>query len=308
MSIVNLDALTYAGNPENLRDIEGERRYSFVHGDISDTKLVADLMAEKFDVVVNFAAESHVDRSLYEPVKFVRTNVVGVQTLLEAAYRNGVSLFVQVSTDEVYGSLGPTGKFTETTPLAPSNPYSASKAAGDLLALAFHRTFGFPVVITRSSNNYGPFQFPEKLIPLCICNALEDKPLPIYGDGMNVRDWLFVEDNCEAIDAVIERGRVGEIYNIGGGCELPNLELVRMLLRVMGKPEQLITFVKDRPGHDRRYALDSTKVMRETGWRPRTSIEEGIRRTVGWYTSRKEWVDHVRTGEYREFYARHYGR
>ncbi len=307
VGVVNLDALTYAGNPENLREFKGDERYRFVRGDISDGKLVADLMAEKFDVVVNFAAESHVDRSLYEPVKFVLTNVVGVQNMLETARQGGVSRFVQVSTDEVYGSLGAEGKFTESTPLAPSSPYSASKAAGDLLALAFHRTFGFPVVVTRSSNNYGPYQFPEKLIPLCICNAMEDKPLPIYGDGLNVRDWLFVEDNCEAIEAVAQRGRVGETYNIGGNCELSNLELVRLLLRAMGKSERLITFVKDRPGHDRRYALDSSKIARETGWVPRTTMPDGIKKTVEWYLSRKDWLERVRTGEYREFYAKHYG-
>jgi dTDP-glucose 4,6-dehydratase len=308
VSVTNLDALTYAGNLENLRDLEGDKRYRFVRGDIADAETVAQIMAEKFDVVVNFAAESHVDRSLYEPAKFVRTNVMGVQNLLEQAHQNGVSRFLQVSTDEVYGSLGAEGKFTESTPLAPSSPYSASKAAGDLLALAFYRTFGLPVVVTRSSNNYGPYQFPEKLVPLCICNAMVDKPLPIYGDGLNVRDWLFVEDNCEAIDAVVERGRIGETYNIGGDCELTNLELVRLLLRVMGKPERLITFVKDRPGHDRRYALDSSKITREIGWAPRTSVQDGIERTVEWYSNRKEWLERVRTGEYRAFYEKHYER
>ncbi|MDQ7779778.1 MAG: dTDP-glucose 4,6-dehydratase [Planctomycetota bacterium] len=307
-SVTNFDALTYAGNRDNLLDVEGDDRYAFERADIADAEAVGRVMAKGFDVVVNFAAESHVDRSLYDPARFVRTNVLGAQNLLEAARSQGVPRFVQISTDEVYGSLGPEGKFTETTPLAPSSPYSATKAAGDLLALAFFKTFGFPVIVTRSSNNYGPYQFPEKLIPLCISNAMEGKNLPVYGDGMNVRDWLFVEDNCEAILAIAEKGRVGEVYNVGGGCEVPNIELIKAMLREMNKPESLITFVTDRPGHDRRYALDSSKLTRELGWSPRVGISEGLRRTVEWFSQNRGWLERVRSGAYRDFYEQHYGR
>lgn len=307
--IVNLDALTYAGNPENLNDAAIDRRgvYTFIHGSICDEALV-DRLAEGADAILNFAAESHVDRSLYGPVEFVRTNVQGTATLLEAARRRGVKRFLQVSTDEVYGSLPPEGVFTETTPLHPNNPYSATKAAADLMALAYAHTFGADVVITRSSNNYGPYQHPEKFIPLFASNALEGKECPLYGDGMQVRDWLHVEDNCRGIWAALEKGRRGEVYNLGGASERPNLEVARAILRLVGRPESLIRFVKDRPGHDRRYALDLSKARRELGWAPLVSFEDGLRRTVDWYRSHGEWVGRAKSGEYRKHYERHYGR
>ncbi len=303
--LVLLDALTYAGNLENLKGFE--EKFQFVRGDVGDEKQVDSILAQGFDAVVHFAAESHVDRSLYGPLAFVKTNVQGTLILLEAARRHRVARFVQVSTDEVYGSLPETGVFTESTPLAPNSPYSASKAGADLLCRAHHHTFGFPVVVTRSSNNYGPFQYPEKFIPLFISNALEDKECPLYGDGMNVRDWLHVEDNCRAIWAALERGRPGEVYNIGGGNERPNLEVARAILRLLGRSERLIRFVADRPGHDRRYAIDTTKIRTELGWRPEIPFEEGLRRTVEWYRENRGWADRVRTGEYRRFYEEHYG-
>jgi dTDP-glucose 4,6-dehydratase len=303
---VNLDSLTYAGNPANLADLKDTRRYRFVHGDITDAGLVRRLMRE-VDSVVHFAAESHVDRSIQDSGPFVRTNVLGTQVLLDAAREFGVARFVQVSTDEVYGSLGPTGFFTEETPLAPSSPYSASKASADLLALSYAHTFGLPVLVTRCSNNYGPYQFPEKLIPLFISNLLEDRPVPVYGDGQQVRDWLHVRDHCSALYRVWQAGQPGQVYNIGGRCEKTNLELTHTLLAALGKPASLIRFVKDRPGHDRRYAIDCSKIERELGWRPQVSFADGLRSTVEWYCTNRSWVDSVRSGAYRDYYRRHYG-
>jgi dTDP-glucose 4,6-dehydratase len=305
--IVNLDLLTYAGNPENLADLAGEPRYRFVHGDIGDRALVDRLLGEGVEAIVNFAAETHVDRSIHAAEPFVRTNVVGVNVLLEASRAAGVSRFVQISTDEVYGSLGPTGAFTEQTPLAPNSPYAASKAAADLLIRAYVKTFGFPAVITRCSNNYGPYQFPEKLIPLFVTNALEDRPVPLYGDGLNVRDWIFVEDHCAAILAALERGGPGEVYNIGAGNEVTNLQITRLILAELGKPEDLIQFVKDRPGHDRRYAIDASRIRRELAWRPRYAFDEALRATIRWYLEHRTWWQRVRSGEYREFYRKQYG-
>ncbi|HCC85356.1 MAG TPA: dTDP-glucose 4,6-dehydratase [Porphyromonadaceae bacterium] len=301
--VVNLDKLTYAGNLANLKDVEGNPRYRFVRGDIADRELVEKLFQEeKFDVVVNFAAESHVDRSILDSSPFIETNVKGTQVLLEAAREFEIKKFVQISTDEVYGSLGPDDPpWTEESPLLPNSPYSASKAAADLLCRAYHRTYGLPVVITRSSNNYGPYQFPEKLIPLMITNAMEDKPLPVYGDGQNIRDWLFVEDNCRAIALVVEKGKPGEIYNIGGGEEKRNIDVVKAILQLLGKPESLITFVKDRPGHDRRYDLNTGKMLRELGWQPMVSFEEGLTQTVKWYFENRTWWERVRAGVHLEF-------
>ena len=307
--VVNLDALTYAGNLENLAGVEGNPRYRFVRGDVRDAELVRRIMVEeRIEAVVHFAAESHVDRSIEGPRVFLETNVLGTQVLLDAAREAGVARFVQVSTDEVYGSLGPDEPaFTEEHPLRPNSPYSASKAAADLLCRAYHRTFGLPVTITRCSNNYGPYQFPEKLIPLMIANALERKPLPVYGDGRNVRDWLFVEDHCRAVDLVMRRGRPGEVYNIGGGNEMENIAIVRLLLELLGRDESLITFVTDRPGHDRRYAIDATKLREELGWEPRHDFATGIRATVDWYLAHREWWERVRSGAYRDYYDRMYG-
>jgi len=308
--VVNLDALTYAGNLENLSEVEKDPRYSFVHGDICEP---ADV-ARAFDQcrgtvsVVHFAAESHVDRSILSGLPFVRTNVIGTQVMLDEARARKVERFLHVSTDEVYGSLGPSGKFTEETPLAPNSPYSASKAASDLLVRAAFHTHGFPGLITRCSNNYGPYQFPEKLIPLMIANAAEDKELPVYGDGQNVRDWLYVEDHCEALLAVLERGRPGEVYNVGGNNEYPNLAIVRLILSTLKKPESLIRFVKDRPGHDRRYAIDAGKIRREVAWEPRFRFEQALPRTIQWYQAHPVWLQRVRSGAYRDYYARQYGR
>lgn len=305
--VVNLDALTYAAHPGNLEGVDRDPRYRFVHGSIVDEDRVDRLMGEGVDAVVHFAAESHVDRSLYGPVEFVRTNVQGTLTLLEAARRHGVGRFVQVSTDEVYGSLPAQGRFTEETPLHPNNPYAATKAAADLMAGAYAHTFGLPVVVTRSSNNYGPRQHPEKLIPLCIANAMEDRELPVYGDGLQVRDWLYVEDHCRGILAALERGRPGEVYNFGGGDERTNLEVVRAILRRVGKPDSLIRLVQDRPGHDRRYAIDFSKARRELGWSPQVPFEEGLARTVAWYRENSGWMARARDEEYRRFYEKHYG-
>lgn len=296
-TVTNLDSLTYAGRLENLMgvdEIEPRGRYSFVKGDITDEVLVRRL-ARQADDVVNFAAESHVDRSIEDPSVFIRTNVLGTETLLNAARRGGVGRFVQVSTDEVYGALGPEGLFTEETPLRPNSPYAASKAGADLVTLAYYRTYGLPAVITRSSNNYGPFQYPEKLIPRFILNALADRPLPIYGDGRQVRDWLYVEDNCRAIDLVRLRGRPGEVYNVARGDERTNLEVTRRILELVGKPASLISFVRDRLGHDRRYAMDASKV-RELGWRPRQTFEAGLKATVKWYLDNAAWWMSIRTG------------
>ncbi|MBP1157460.1 MULTISPECIES: dTDP-glucose 4,6-dehydratase [unclassified Paenibacillus] len=299
--IINLDVLTYAGNLENLHFLKDHPRYMFIKGDISDSELVTDVFGKGIDVVVNFAAESHVDRSILDPSLFVKTNVMGTQILLEAAKKFKVTKFVQVSTDEVYGSLGPTGLFTEETPLSPNSPYSASKAGGDLLVRAYHETFGLPINITRCSNNYGPYQFPEKLIPLIITNALNDIPLPVYGDGLNIRDWLYVEDHCSAIDLVIHKGVNGEVYNIGGNNERTNLEIVKTILEEIGKPKSLITYVEDRPGHDRRYGIDATKISRDLGWVPNHFFEKGIKKTIQWYLDHQEWWERIRSGEYRTY-------
>jgi dTDP-glucose 4,6-dehydratase len=297
--VINLDRLTYAGNPENLCDIGGDPRYSFVHGSITDDATVRRIVSAGVHTIFNFAAESHVDRSIQDASPFVCTNVLGTQVLLDAARQFDVRRFVQISTDEVYGSLGPAGAFTEHTPLAPNSPYSASKAAADLMVRGYVHTHGLPALVTRCSNNYGPYQFPEKLVPLFITRLLRDEPVPVYGDGLNVRDWLYVEDHCAAIACVWRHGRVGEVYNIGGRCEKTNLELTYQLLDLLGKPRSLIRYVPDRPGHDRRYAIDCTKIEGELGWRPRVGFEEGLRATVQWYRDNATWVENVRSGAYR---------
>jgi dTDP-glucose 4,6-dehydratase len=304
--IINLDKLTYAGNPENLSDVEGDKRYTFVKGDIADKEDVAKVFASGIDGVVNFAAESHVDRSILEPDAFIRTNINGTFNLLDAARKEGVKRFVQISTDEVYGSLGAEGKFREETPIAPNSPYSASKTSSDLLAMAYYKTFGTPVVITRCSNNYGPYQFPEKLIPLMVTNAMADTQLPLYGDGLNVRDWIHVSDHCEAIDLVLHKGNIGEVYNVGGENERTNTEIVRLILSALGKPETLIRYVTDRPGHDRRYAIDSTKIKRELGYATKKDFKEGMEETVRWYVENKGWWERIRSGAYLEYYERMY--
>ena len=306
--VVNLDKLTYAGNGENLADLDGHPRYRFVRGDIANGELVAEVVrSERIDAVMHLAAESHVDRSILSPAVFIETNVRGTQVLLEAARELGVKRFLHVSTDEVYGSLGPTGLFTEETPLAPSSPYSASKAASDLLALAYAHTFRLPVVVTRCSNNYGPYQFPEKLIPLMIANALRDLPLPVYGDGKNVRDWIHVEDHCRGLLAALESGRPGQVYNFGAASERENIAIVGEVLRQLEKPGSLVQFVKDRPGHDRRYAIDASKARRELGWAPRHRFEEALAATVAWYREHRPWWERVISGEYRQYYERQYG-
>ncbi len=309
IEVVNFDALTYAGNLENLAGLEDDPRYRFVRGDLAlESDLERGFGEGPFDAVVNFAAESHVDRSLHMGAdRFILTNILGTQLLLDAARRSGVGRYVQVSTDEVYGDLGSEGVFTEETPLAPNNPYAATKAAADLLVHAAWHSHGIAAVITRCSNNFGPYQFPEKLIPLMIANALEERPLPVYGDGRNVRDWIYVEDHCAAVDLVMRRGRPGEVYNIGAMNEMPNIEVVQRILKYLGKPESLITFVKDRPGHDRRYAMDASKIRRELGWRPRFSFEDALAATVEWYRTHDDWLRHVRSGEYRTYYEEMYG-
>jgi len=311
--VTNLDKLTYAGNLENLKDLEHDPRYEFALGDVSDATLVAHLLQEMNpDAIVNFAAETHVDRSLLGALPFIQTNVCGTLTLLEAARRcwsgrEGEHRFVQISTDEVYGDLGDAGRFTEQSPLAPNNPYSASKASADLLCRAYFSTYGLPIVITRCSNNYGPYQFPEKLIPLMIYRASTDQPLPIYGDGSNVRDWIHVQDHCRAIDSVLSRGIPGEVYNIGANSELRNIDLVRRICTLLGRPETLIEFVRDRPGHDRRYAIDPTKLRRELGWAPQIPFAQGLEETVQWYCHNASWVQACLTGEYRHYYKQNYG-
>jgi dTDP-glucose 4,6-dehydratase len=306
--VTNFDALTYAGNLENLTDVETDSRYSFVRGDVADPAAVKALFAGGgFDLVVNFAAESHVDRSILGAAEFVRTNVSGTQTLLDAFRESKRGRFLQVSTDEVYGSLGPTGKFTEETPLAPNSPYSASKAGGDLLVRAAHHTHGQDVVVTRCSNNYGAYQFPEKLIPLMVVNALEGKPLPVYGDGMNVRDWIHVDDHCDGILAVARQGSSGDCYNLGGDSEKPNIEIVKAILSALGKPQSAFTYVKDRPGHDRRYAIDYSKALRELSWRPRVRFEDGLKETVEWYVRHRSWWERVRSQAYLKYYEEQYG-
>ncbi len=317
IQVVNLDALTYAGNLENLTAVKEDPRYTFVKGDIRDREMIGKLFVEhQFDTVVNFAAESHVDRSITEPELFLTTNIVGTQVLLDAAkriwskepdnkycreYREGVK-FLQVSTDEVYGALGATGMFTETTPLSPNSPYSAAKTSADLFVRAYHETFGMPVNITRCSNNYGPYQFPEKLIPLMINNCLNEKTLPVYGDGMQIRDWLYVEDHCSAICTVLEKGKIGEVYNIGGNNEKANIEIVKLLIKTLGKSENLITYVPDRPGHDRRYAIDNTKITTELGWEPAYTFDVGMAKTIQWYLDNKDWMENITSGAYTKYY------
>ncbi len=308
--IVCLDALTYAGNLETLEDAMKNPNFKFVKGDITDREAVFALFqAEQFDVVVNFAAESHVDRSIENPEVFLKTNILGTQVLMDASLKYNVSRYHQVSTDEVYGDLPldrPDLFFTEDTPIHTSSPYSASKASADLLVQAYHRTFGLPATISRCSNNYGPYHFPEKLIPLMIANALNDKALPVYGEGLNVRDWLYVEDHCSAIDLIIHKGRVGEVYNIGGHNEKANIEVVKTILKELDKPESLITYVTDRKGHDMRYAIDPTKIHNELGWLPATKFEEGIKRTIQWYLDNTQWWEKIINGEYRNYYEKMY--
>ncbi len=306
--LTNLDNLTYAGNLENLADVENLEGYRFIRGDICDRPLVEEIVSSGIDCIVNFAAESHVDRSIQDSAVFIKTNITGTHILLEVARDRKVERFVQISTDEVYGSLGPEGYFTEETPLSPNSPYSASKAAADFLVRASHRTHGLPGIITRCSNNYGPYQFPEKLIPLMITNAMEGKELPVYGDGLNVRDWIHVEDHCGAVDTVMHRGREGEVYNIGGNNEKTNIEIVKGILRIMEKPEDLIRFVEDRLGHDRRYAIDSSKIRRELGWDDQIPFEQGLADTVEWYMERTDWWKKIKTGEYLKYYEATYGR
>jgi dTDP-glucose 4,6-dehydratase len=306
-SVLNLDKLTYAGNLDNLAPVAGHERYGFIHGDICDAPLVNRIFEEEQpDAIVHFAAESHVDRSILAPQAVFETNLRGTFTLLEAARAHGLGRFVHVSTDEVYGSLEAPLEADETYPLRPSSPYSAAKAGSDLLALSYFTTYRLPVVVTRASNNYGPYQFPEKLIPLMISNALADKPLPVYGDGLQIRDWLYVEDHCRAILAVLRQGREGEVYNIGGNASVTNMEVVRQLLAATGKPESLIRHVTDRPGHDRRYALSSEKLRRETGSVPQVRFDEGLVRTVQWYRENATWIRRVQSGEYQAYYAQNY--
>lgn len=320
-AVVNVDLLTYAGNLENLTGVEECGRYRFIRADIRDRAAMERIFSD-YDIthVVNFAAESHVDRSIVDPEVFLTTNILGTSVLLDTAkkhwkldpadkysraYRDGVK-FLQVSTDEVYGALGPEGKFTESTPLSPNSPYSAAKASADLIARAYHETFGLPVNITRCSNNYGPYQFPEKLIPLMICNCLANKPLPVYGDGMQIRDWLHVSDHCAAIFAVLTRGKAGEVYNIGGSNERANIEIVKLILRTLGRGESLIAFVKDRPGHDRRYAIDNAKITSELGWSPAYTFENGMAETIRWYLDNRAWMERILSGAYLTYYEEMY--
>jgi dTDP-glucose 4,6-dehydratase len=304
--IINLDALTYAGNPENLREFENNPRYKFIHGRIEDVKTVKKTL-RGVNRIVHFAAESHVDRSITNAQPFIQTNVAGTQALLDACRQAKIDRFIHVSTDEVYGSLGDKDRFTENTPLAPSSPYAASKAASDLLVRAAAKTHGLPALITRCSNNYGPYQFPEKLIPLMITNALEDKPLPVYGDGLNVRDWIYVTDHCAALDTILHRGIVGETYNIGGESERKNIDVVKTILRLLGKSESLTTFVDDRPGHDRRYAMDIEKIKRQLKWSPAVTFEKGLELTLDWYRRNEKWWRRVKSGRYRQYYQKMYG-
>lgn len=319
--IVNADALTYAGNLENLQDIKREENYTFIKADIRDRTKIDEIFAvHDIDTVVNFAAESHVDRSIVEPEIFLTTNILGTQVLLDAAkkywnvnagdkysrqYKPKVK-YLQISTDEVYGALGKTGKFVETMPLLPNSPYSASKAGADMIVRAYYETFGLPVNITRCSNNYGPYQFIEKLIPLVINNCLRGKKIPVYGDGMQVRDWLHVYDHCTAIDAVLHQGRENEVYNIGGNNEKTNIEIVKLIIRILGKSEEWIEYVRDRPGHDRRYAIDNTKIMTQLGWEPIYTFEQGIKETIDWYSQHTEWVENLLSGDYKEYYRKMY--
>jgi dTDP-glucose 4,6-dehydratase len=305
--IVNLDKLTYAGNLENLKQSESNKNYHFIRGDITNSELVQYIF-EKFNIkyVINFAAESHVDRSILGSQIFYTTNVIGTNVLLEAALKFNIEKFLQISTDEVYGSLGSEGLFTELTPLSPNSPYSSSKAAADMMALAFYHTYGLPVVITRCSNNYGLYQFPEKLIPLMIINALNNKKLPVYGDGLNIRDWIYVVDHNKAAELVLEKGKAGEVYNIGANNEMSNIQIIKLILKRLGKSEDLIEFVKDRPGHDRRYAIDSTKIKKDLGWKPEYVFEQAISKTIEWYLNNKPWWESIINGEYRNYYKTQY--
>jgi dTDP-glucose 4,6-dehydratase len=308
--IINYDKLTYAGNLQNLRDLEDDPRYFFIKGDICDKERLNSIFTEYSpNFVVNFAAESHVDRSIHNPEEFIRTNVLGTQNLLKTSLDNNVKLFVQISTDEVYGSLGDTGIFTENTPLAPNSPYAASKASADFLARAYFNTYSLPVITTRCSNNYGPYQFPEKLIPLTILNCIKGNKIPVYGDGLNIRDWLFVEDHCSAIDTIIQKGVTGEVYNIGGNNERTNIEIVKTIISIISKQlpdsdisESLISYVEDRKGHDRRYAIDSSKLQDGLKWKPIVSFEEGIRKTVEWYLNNQDWLNSIINGNYLNYY------
>ena len=306
-NIINLDKLTYAGNLENLKPSEKKRNYTFIKGDITDNEIVAQIFKKyKIKYVINFAAESHVDRSILGSEIFFRTNVIGTNILLETSRKFEIEKFIQVSTDEVYGSLGKEGYFTEQTPLSPNSPYSSSKASADLMALSFYHTYGLPVTITRCSNNYGPYQFPEKLIPLMIINALNNKKLPVYGDGLYVRDWIFVHDHNKAINLVFEKGKPGEIYNIGASNEMPNIEIIKLILGYLSKEEDLIEFVKDRPGHDRRYAIDSSKIKKDLNWKPDFLFQEAIQKTIDWYIKNKNWWERIISGEYQEYYKIQY--
>ncbi len=305
--IMNLDKLTYAGNLENLAGLEHDPRHEFIQGDICDDNLVGEILKKGVDAVINFAAESHVDRSILHSSEFVRTNVSGTLNLLESCRRNNIRRMIQISTDEVYGALGTSGSFTELSPIAPNSPYAASKASADLLIRSYCRTHDFPGIITRCSNNYGPYQFPEKLIPLLISNAMADMPLPIYGDGLHVRDWIHVHDHCAAIDVVLHKGKDGEIYNIGSRQELPNLDVAHLILKALNKDESLITHVEDRPGHDRRYAIDPSKLEAELNWHPRISFDAGLQETIEWYRQNPTWVEHVRSGAYLTYYDKMYG-
>jgi dTDP-glucose 4,6-dehydratase len=308
VEILNFDKLTYAGNPESLADVAQDPRYHFIWGDITDRNAVVELFRQGFDAVVHFAAETHVDRSIEDASPFLTTNIFGTQCLLEATRAFPNVRFIHISTDEVYGSAPAGAAFNEQSPLDPRSPYAASKASAEHFVTAYANTYGISSVILRCTNNFGPFQFPEKLIPLMIANASEDKPLPIYGDGLQERDWLFVEDYCRAIALALEKAKPGSIYNVSSGVSQPNLKIVRTILQFLGKPDSLIQYVKDRPGHDRRYALDSSKIQRELDWRPRLSFEEGIRKTIGWYRANPEWLAHARSGQYRTYYERHYNR
>lgn len=308
-SIVNIDKLTYAGNLENLKDIENNEIYKFYYGDITDYSFLRELYhKEKFDVIINFAAETHVDRSIQNSYPFIHTNVVGTQVLLELAREAKISRFIQISTDEVYGSLPEIGKFIEESPLKPNSPYSASKASADLLVRAYNKTYNVPAIITRCSNNYGPYQFPEKLIPLVILNALQQKDIPVYGDGKNVRDWIYVEDHCKAILSILEKGVDGEIYNIGANCEKQNIDIVRLILKILGLDDSLIKFVEDRPAHDKRYAIDSSKINTQLGWYPEVPFDEGIKKTIQWYKDNQSWVNNILNKEYYDYYNKQYGK
>jgi dTDP-glucose 4,6-dehydratase len=305
--VLNFDKLTYAGNLENLSGLENDPRHEFVQGDICDAGAVLDALNKGVDAVINFAAESHVDRSILSSAEFIQTNIVGTLNLLESCRKNGIKRFIQISTDEVYGSLGDSGFFTENTPIAPNSPYAASKASADLLVRSYCHTHNFPAIITRCSNNYGPYQFPEKLIPLLISNAMSGIPLPIYGDGLNVRDWIHVRDHCAAIDAALHHGKEGEVYNVGASQELQNIDVARRILKALGKEESLLTYVQDRPGHDRRYAIDSSKIGAQLNWRAQTKFDAGLQETIAWYRNNSAWIEHVRSGAYLTYYDRMYG-